>query len=174
MLKYTLYVYVDKENHPELYEKYQEKVTAHNDALFRSRHPDSGFDIFVPEDMHVYPSKVNKIDFQIKTAMVQKLSDTVMFPAPFYLYPRSSISKSNVRMANNVGIIDCGYRGNICGMFDVVYSNNRPWLCEQFTRLLQICTPTLEPFRVVLVEKVEELGTTERGDGGFGSTGIVG
>ena len=38
-------------------------------------------------------------------------------------------------------------------------------------RHFQICHPTLQPFKVVLVDTKEELGMTERGDGGFGSTG---
>ena len=40
------------------------------------------------------------------------------------------------------------------------------------TRMFQICSPTLEPFLVEIVEMEEELGITERGNGGFGSTGI--
>jgi dUTPase len=40
------------------------------------------------------------------------------------------------------------------------------------TRMFQICSPTLEPFLVEIVDTEEALGSTERGNGGFGSTGL--
>jgi dUTPase len=40
------------------------------------------------------------------------------------------------------------------------------------TRMFQICSPTLEPFMVQIVNGEEKLGVTERGSGGFGSTGV--
>ena len=36
---------------------------------------------------------------------------------------------------------------------------------------MQICAPNLEPIKVILVDTLEALGNTERGNGGFGSTG---
>ena len=44
-------------------------------------------------------------------------------------------------------------------------------LVEEKQRLVQVCHPGLEPFRVVLVDRLDDLGTTCRGKGGFGSTG---
>ena len=85
------------------------------------------------------------------------------------LYPRSSLSKTPLRLANSVGIIDSGYRGNIIGMFDC--------RCDEYKinymdRLVQICDPTMCPIYVELVEKESDLGVNStRGDGGFGSTG---
>jgi dUTPase len=40
------------------------------------------------------------------------------------------------------------------------------------SRMFQICSPTLEPFMVQIVSSEEKLGVTERGSGGFGSTGV--
>ena len=87
-------------------------------------------------------------------------------PTAFYMYPRSSISKTPFRLANNVGIIDCGYRGNLGAYFDC-FSNSTEKITKG-SRLLQICSPNLLPFRVVLVNSLDE---TIRGAGGFGSTG---
>jgi dUTPase len=42
---------------------------------------------------------------------------------------------------------------------------------EKFTRLVQICAPDLSAFNVVIVDE-NDLSNTERGDGGFGSTGV--
>ena len=94
----------------------------------------------------------------------------------YYLYPRSSIVKTQFRLANSVGIIDSGYRGNIMGVFDIkeLQSTKLDFKLEKYTRLLQICSPTLCPIYVILVKTEEELGETERGLGGFGSSGIIG
>jgi dUTP pyrophosphatase len=91
-------------------------------------------------------------------------------PLSYYLYPRSSVSKTNLRLANSVGIIDSGYRGNIIGMFDIINHENN--FCEKYSRLLQICSPTLKPLHVEIVNNIDLLGLTERGDNGFGSTGV--
>jgi dUTPase len=40
------------------------------------------------------------------------------------------------------------------------------------SRMFQICSPTLQPFMVKIVDSEEKLGVTERGSGGFGSTGV--
>ena len=72
-------------------------------------------------------------------------------------------------LANQVGIIDSGYRGNLIGAFRNL--GTIPFRVEEGTRLLQICHPSLLPVHVVLVDE-SELSTTARGVGGFGSTGV--
>ena len=42
---------------------------------------------------------------------------------------------------------------------------------KKYDRLFQICAPDLSAFNVVILDKEEELGKTDRGEGGFGSTG---
>lgn len=101
----------------------------------------------------------------------------VMKYSGYYLYPRSSIVKTSMRLANSVGIIDSGYRGDIMAVVDKNDTSN-DWKtvlkrdCKQYDRLFQICAGDLQPFRVEIVESESELsGVTERGSGGFGSTG---
>ena len=92
----------------------------------------------------------------------------------YYMYPRSSISKTPLRLANSVGIIDSGYRGHLMGMFDCLplAQAGESYTIQPFDRLLQICSPDLGPIYVLLVDFENELGgNTERGIGGFGSTG---
>jgi len=84
------------------------------------------------------------------------------------LYPRSSIGKTSLLLANNVGIIDSGYRGNIIGGFRNL--SEQPYQVNQHDRLLQICAPDLRPIMVEIVEN-SELEETSRQEGGFGSTG---
>jgi dUTP pyrophosphatase len=146
-----------------LQEKYIEKVLEHNNEI-NSRHPNAGFDLFCPLYYELYKNKLFKLNTEIICAMF----DPSCIPCGYYLYPRSSISKTPLRLANSVGIIDSGYRGDIIGMFDV----QEDYSIEQYTRLLQICSPTLQPIHVTIVNNIEELETTARGSGGFGSTGI--
>lgn len=86
----------------------------------------------------------------------------------YMLVPRSSIVKTPYRMSNSIGIIDSGYRGNIMAFVDVIGEDpvDEPKVGE---RLFQIVLPTLEKFNY---EIVSELSQTERGEGGFGSTGV--
>ena len=93
------------------------------------------------------------------------------------MYPRSSISKTELRLANSTGIVDAGYRGNLIGMFDVVKNkesqlDQESYYVNNLDRLLQICAPGLEPIIVEIVETIDELGEeTIRGDKGIGSSG---
>ena len=140
---------------PELNEYYQNKVKEHNSM---GTHPNSGFDIASP--ISVQASETFKLDFKVRGAMYD--NDV---PIGYYLYARSSIAKTGLRLANSVGIIDSGYRGNIMAYFDVIKNDT----VEVHQRLVQICAPDLGPFKVELVDSLDE---TERGEGGFGSTGV--
>lgn len=98
---------------------------------------------------------------KVKTMMIY--NDTCV---GFQLYPRSSMSKLPVILANHVGIIDSGYRGNIIAAIRGIESCT----IEKESRVVQICHPTLCPFYVVLIAE-EELSETTRGTRGFGSSG---
>ena len=95
------------------------------------------------------------------------------------MHPRSSLSRTPLRLANSTGIIDAGYRGNLMGMFDVVNipdnlsdSREADYFGQKFDRYLQICAPGMIPIIVEIVNYREDLGEeTTRGSGGFGSTG---
>lgn len=147
-------------------------------------HIDAGFDIFVPHEVLMNNNLVNKLDFMIScSAQIFEISKNEnehreiniykTHNTGYYMYPRSSISKTNLRLANNVGIIDAGYRGHLMGMFDILYHQDVVLQVNKFDRLLQICAPELMPIYVELVDTKDELGDkTIRGDGGFGSTGV--
>jgi dUTPase len=194
-------------NDEELKEKYTEHINNHLAKLFNKiSYADAGFDILSPKpnDNFEYEryggipcyginwsdkNPVNKIDFRIKCSaeifILNRFHDRIESGRRFinhqtgyYMYPRSSLSKTNLRLANNTGIIDAGYRGNLIGMFDVVNATHREnslcdYLIEPYTRLLQICSPSLVPIYVELIDEEINLGErTVRGEGGFGSTGI--
>ena len=108
-----------------------------------------------------------------------KLQNDNFYYTPFYTYARSSISKTPLRLANNQGIIDAGYRGNLIGMFDCIFNDTSnedrdyDFQMQKYSRVLQICAPGLVPIFVKIVDSLAELGpSTSRGEGGIGSTGI--
>ena len=82
------------------------------------------------------------------------------------LFPRSSIVKTELELANSVGVIDSGYRGPI--MFKFRY-NEEGMVYDVGDRVGQII---IMPYPQVEFEEVEELSTSDRGEGGFGSTGV--
>jgi len=166
-----LYVYVDK-TIPELYELYKNHIDYHNSHIDTDPFPNSGFDLFVPESRTISHNPLTSyfLDFKIKTEMKIKYTPISEYvPTAFYVYPRSSISKTPLMLSNHTGIIDCGYRGNIIGAFRCLNVDN--FYVQKFSRLLQICHPLLCKIRVVLVENESDLSSTSRGEGGFGSTG---
>ena len=150
----------------ELREKYMISVEEHNRQV-NSSHPNSGFDLFSPEDIETNLNTV-KLDTQVTCSMLDDNKDN----CGFYLYPRSSISKTNLRFANSVGIIDSGYRGRLLAIFDIIRNDYVSTTIEKHSRLLQICSGDLQPFIVILVDDKILLGETARGSGGFGSTGV--
>lgn len=84
------------------------------------------------------------------------------------IVPRSSMGKQGISLANTCGIIDSGYTGEI--MLFVQNNNPRPINIESNTRIAQlIIVPFLHLSSIVAVDKLPE---TERGQGGFGSSGV--
>lgn len=83
------------------------------------------------------------------------------------LFPRSSVYKQDLRLANCVGVIDSGYRGEVMLKFDI--KENPSIIYDVGERVGQM---VIMPLSMLEVEEVAQLGTTERGEGGFGSTGI--
>lgn len=86
------------------------------------------------------------------------------------IFPRSSIRKTNLQLSNSVGVIDSGYRGEIQATFNKIQGVTEG-VRERYLigdRIMQIM---IIPHPVIEFEEVEELNNTERGEGGFGSTG---
>ena len=140
---------------------YQSKINLDEDA---------GVDLFFPNMVRVPKRETLLVDFEISCKMVHvhELDDGHLFeePTSFMLVPRSSIFRTPLRQANNIGIIDSGYRGHI--MVPVDNRSNEDYIIKPKQRLFQLVHPTLKP---ISIEVVEELDETERGSGGFGSTG---
>lgn len=158
----------------ELRDMYIEASNKHNLAVEQGQ-ADAGFDLFSPEDLPVTGFTTVKINQGVKGTMEffsgagTALDRSVGVPVGYYMYPRSSTgTKTPLRLANSVGIIDAGYRGNYIAVFD--NWRGEVFQVEKLQRLVQICPPNLTyPMRVELVDDLGE--PTLRGEGGFGSTG---
>ena len=89
-------------------------------------------------------------------------------PAGFVglLLPRSSVSKTSMALANSVGVIDSGYRGEIMLKYRQVGDKNPIYRAGDRVGQLMII-----PYPKVEFIEADELSTTDRGSGGFGSTG---
>lgn len=171
---------------PELKERYVAAAEAHNYETLqflrgKTQEYNSGFDVLIPEKRRLAANQKQYLEggrqldlyFDIQCRALWKNGGAAPADRPtgFYLYPRSSISKTHLRLANNVGIIDAGYRGIIIGKFDILPGVGVGGQLIGTKALLQICAPDLSPVLVRLVDTLEELGETQRGSGGFGSTG---
>lgn len=105
-----------------------------------------------------------------------------------YIFPRSSISKQNIALSNSVGVIDCHYRGEVTFKFkptlhaweNIDEEGNYEILVGGFhdaeavtsyavgDRIGQLI---IMPIPGIELEEADELSETDRGAGGYGSTG---
>ncbi|MDQ8204077.1 dUTP diphosphatase [Pelagicoccus sp. SDUM812003] len=119
---------------------------------------DAGLDLYTLESMRVEPGETAMIKFGISCEPASGRA--------YFLIPRSSISKTPLRMSNSIGLIDGGYRGEIMAAVDNIKSE--AFVVEAGTRLFQLVFPDCGPISYQLAD---ELSETSRGSGGFGSTG---
>ena len=82
------------------------------------------------------------------------------------LFPRSSISNTDHFLRNSVGVIDSGYRGEIKLRMSIPALGEKEYIMgDKVGQLIIMKLPWVE------VEEADELSDTDRGEGGFGSTG---
>ena len=119
---------------------------------------DAGLDLFIIENQIISPGETSMIKLGISCEnMDQK---------PYLLIPRSSISKTPLRLCNAIGLIDAGYRGEIMAAVDNIKQES--YEVEKEQRLFQLVSMDGGP---IYFELVDVLSTSKRGEGGFGSTG---
>ena len=122
----------------------------------RQHATDAGADLFSYETCEIYPGE-------------QKLVDTgiaVKIPHSFagFIYNRSSQGKKGITIPHGVGVIDSDYRGNLKVLLKNIGED--PYKINVGDRIAQL---VVQP--VQLVDFVDSWNDTERGTGGFGSTG---
>lgn len=85
------------------------------------------------------------------------------------IFPRSSVRKTRLMLSNSVGVVDSGYRGELQATFNKI--NNNSVAENDYKVGDRIAQIMIIPYPPVIFTEVEELSNTERGEGGFGSTG---
>ena len=177
----------------DLKKNYKEHIEKHNDNL-NQFHADSGFDLLNPTSRQFQPGSLfNKFGLGVKISLMQHAADYIrdpqndstglqpvlrVQPLPYQLLPRSSTgAKTNLRLSNSVGVIDSGYRGELCALVDCFgdvhhqeHDADKVRL-EKGNRNFQLVAYNGFPIHVNLVDNESDLGGSERGEGGFGSTG---
>lgn len=179
----------------ELRKFYEDLIVRLEEDVKSGKILDSGIDLMCPKDTFITSNSTKLYDLEVSCALYRRVAGELI-PMPYYLYPRSSISKTPLRLANSVGIIDAGYRGHLMAALDCIYLNPyTSWRVDEKgrmvdrciptdpkhsppprgkiikgSRLVQICSPDLTPITTVKI--VSDLDTTARGSGGFGSTGM--
>jgi len=129
---------------------------------YKSRYSDAGYDLTIIKEYKKLTSNTVIYDTGIKLEI----------PNGYYveIVPRSSISRSGYILANNVGIIDQGYRGNLYIALTKINSEcpdlTLPWKCCQMIVKKQIYS------KLILCDsKQDDIEKSNRGTGAFGSTG---
>jgi dUTP pyrophosphatase len=127
---------------------------------FRTHDVDAGFDLFAVS--------INETpDFiEYNTGIAVEIPEGYVG----LIFPRSSVTKYDLMLKNGVGVIDASYRGELmCRFHDLLQnehvSKKRFEVGDRVAQIVFIEIP-----KITLVE-AQELSDTERGDGGFGSTG---
>lgn len=124
---------------------------------------DAGFDLYLPEAVELDEGIPALVDLDISLAIPEGYFGLIT--------PRSSMANRRVLLANTVGIVDSGYRGNI--KVALIYMPSKEMTKSIFIdageRVAQIIIIPHYQFGMVPTESLDD---TERGEGGFGSTGI--
>jgi len=154
--------------------KLQEQVALRDPA-------DSGFDLPCPTGIVVPPHKTVWVKLGV-TATVRraityqapdgtwKMDERSARRLPFWMPPRSSISKTPLILHNCIGVIDVGYNGELQAALH--NTSDEPYEVQQLQRLVQLVSGDLTPFyKITIHSHTEKPEATRRGSGGFGSTG---
>lgn len=137
----------------------------HKNAIIPSRATagSAGMDVYacLEESITLEPGEIRMIPTGLTAAVSE--NDIALL-----IYPRSGLSsKFGVSLANCVGVVDSDYRGE--WFIPLINHGNKPFTIENGMRIAQ-----LVPTRIIIpeIEVSDSLTETERGSGGFGSSGI--
>ena len=102
---------------------------------------DAGLDLFVVENQTIPAKSTKPIPLQIACENLDNKA--------YYLFPRSSISKTPLRLANSIGLIDAGYRGELIGMVDNIY--DKDFQVKRGERYFQLVAVDSSPVELSLI-----------------------
>lgn len=120
----------------------------------------AGLDLRVKEDVELVAFQVRVVGTGVRVAIPDGYVGLVFL--------RSSMALRDIQLANHVGVIDSDYRGEI--MLPLQYVG--PYRGCVLNRGERVAQLVIVPYLHVDVQVVDRLDETERGEGGFGSTGV--
>jgi len=121
---------------------------------------DAGMDLYANEETKLSPGEVKLVGTGIKIALPKGFEAQVR--------PKSGLAANNgISVLNTPGTIDSGYRGEVKVI--LVNFGKEPFKVEKGKKIAQMVFNKVEEAEI---EEVKELDETERGAGGFGSTGL--
>ncbi|MBQ6413354.1 MAG: dUTP diphosphatase [Ruminococcus sp.] len=129
---------------------------------FRATDGSAGMDLYacIDEAVEIMPHEIRVIPTGI--AIELESADYVA-----YIYARSGLAiKNGIAPANCVGVIDSDYRGEVC--VGLLNQTEKAFTVNPEERIAQM---VISPVILPTIEVVDELSNTQRGAGGFGSTG---
>jgi dUTP pyrophosphatase len=135
------------------------------------RWTDSGFDLLSPEMILSFQNRQHGVEMRLGAHFAAL--DIQGRPVPYLLLARSSTSLTPLRMSNQIGLADAGYRGELIARVDCV-SNDMQYVVERGRRLFQVVQHSWLPWNdIIFVQNLNDLPAApdNRGAGGFGSTG---
>lgn len=124
---------------------------------------DAGFDLYacIPDPIVIHPHKTVLIGTGISVELPKETFGAI--------FARSGLAfKSGLAPANKVGVVDAGYRSEIM----VALHNHSEMPCE-ISNGMRIAQMVIIPFVNVKLQESNDLSSSERGVGGFGSTGLM-
>lgn len=128
-----------------------------------------------PTDAGLDLAALEAVDLRFNLRKLVRTGLSVRIPSGYVglLVPRSSLSKKGVMLTNSCGIIDADYRGellvSLINNFSAPMTDARIEAGERIAQLLIVPIALPEPF--VYTGSDEDWNNTQRGAGGFGSTG---
>ena len=136
------------------------KLTPFATAPTRGTSDSAGFDLYAADTIVIPPHKCGKVPTDV----------AMEIPRGFFggVYSRSGVAtKRGLRIAQGTAVIDADYRGGI--IVPLFNDSDEEQIVERGERIAQL---VIQPYLQVRLELVDELDETERGEGGFGSTGV--
>jgi dUTPase len=150
---------------------------AMREHLANRRPTDSGVDLMCPAHTFTFElfgdAPHDFLGREIRTGIVAAATSPTHGPTPYLLLARSSTSLTPLRMSNQIGLADAGYRGELIARVDY-FGKDTTYEIPFGRRLFQIVAHDWLPFmKVEIVNSPDELPAPPdtRGGGGFGSTG---
>jgi len=162
------------------------KINSPDNIRYPANQTDSGYDVIAASDPFIQGVAIDNTENYLTIDYIEYETNLIIEPEcgyHTYLFPRSSISKYNLLLANSIGLIDNEYRGTIKLRFKYIpqpldlkmYENNQLCININKNKIYKkgdkigqlVFSQTISP----MIEVVDSFELTNRNSGGFGSTG---